>query len=145
MMVDLRSNFWRTPPPCQYCRITKLITPTRTQVGQTRRWACQFNCSDPSCYRRTPAQPLSLASSTWVQINIYCRLLPLIESSFFWLRKFVNPQGLIPFVRENYCNCGSGGKFRANEFFKCAYNISKLRPHKHFFFLRTQMNVACGQ
>jgi hypothetical protein len=42
-------------------------------------------------------------------------------------------QQLILFVRENYCNCASRGKFHANEFFKRTYKISKWRPQKRIF------------
>jgi hypothetical protein len=60
-------------------------------------------------------------------------LLRGLESygDFFW------EQRLIPFVLENNCNCPSGGKFSANEFFKRAYKISKLWLHKHIFHVCT--------
>jgi hypothetical protein len=55
----------------------------------------------------------------------------LCGNFFFFL-----DQRLIWFVRENYCNCASCGKFRTNEFFKHAYEISKSRPHKRIFDAR---------
>jgi hypothetical protein len=48
-------------------------------------------------------------------------------------------QQLLPFVRENYWNCASHGKFCANEIFKRAHKISKLRPHKRIFY--AQINI----
>ncbi len=42
-------------------------------------------------------------------------------------------QQLIMFAHENHCNCASRGTFGADEFFKCAYEISKSRQHKRIF------------
>ncbi len=62
-------------------------------------------------------------------------------ATFFQLRGLESygdflDQRLILFVRENYCNCASRGKFCANEFFKHAYKISKSSQHKRIFDVR---------
>jgi hypothetical protein len=53
-----------------------------------------------------------------------------------WRQFLFLGQRLIHFVRENYCNCARLMKFHVNEFFKRAYKISKLRPHKRIFDVR---------
>jgi hypothetical protein len=60
----------------------------------------------------------------------------ILAPNVYWLHSlesygnFFLGQELIPFVRNNYCNCASCGKFRANEYFKRACKICKSRPHK---------------
>jgi hypothetical protein len=74
-------------------------------------------------------------------MGVKCRK-SLLRATFFGCAVW-NPMGIFLgqhliffFVRENYSDCASRGKFRANEFFKRAYKISKFRLHKRIFDAR---------